>query len=130
MGTKTKLTLAAGFVGVVAMAAAAFGQTGADPSSDESTQRKDRLAAAHDGDRCGQERLGRRLGRLVHSEAKIKLPEGYAIVTVDTGKVTAIDHSDKTITIKRDDGETVKATAVEETTVCVDGEKAAFDAIK
>ena len=132
MGTKTKVTLAASFVGVVAMAAAAFGQAGTDAASEDKSPKDRRAAAAaREGDRCGGDhRLGRRAGRLVHSESKIKLPEGYAIVTVDTGKVTAIDHADKKITIKRDDGETVTATAVEETVVCKDGEKAAFDSIK
>ena len=137
MGTKTKLTLAATFVGVVAMAAAAFGQAGGgsgdDPASgSDEARRERRAAAAQDRDRCGGDRDGfpRRAGRVVHSETKVKVPEGFAILTVDTGTVTAIDHADKQITIERLDGEKVTATAVDETVVCKDGEKAAFDSIK
>lgn len=132
MRTKTKATLAASFVAVVAMAAAAFGQAGAPSSSDEGTSQGNerRAQASKDHEGCGPDRVGRRAARLVHSEAKVKFPEGFGIVTIDHGKVTAIDHADQTITIERADGEKVTATAVDETIVCKDGEKAAFDSIK
>ena len=134
---KTKLTLAASFVGVVAMAAAAFGQAGGgsgdEPGSgSDEARRERRAAAAQDRERCGGDRedFPRRARRVVHSETKVKVPDGFAIMTVDAGKVTAVDHADKKITIERLDGESVTATAVDETVVCKDGEKAAFDSIK
>ena len=132
MRTRTKLTLASSFVGVVAMAAAAFGQAGPGGGSEEDKAPKgDRPAAAAKGkDGCRPDQGGRRAGRLVHSESKVQLREGFGQITVDTGKVTAVDHSAKKITIKRSDGETVTATAVDQTNVCKDGKKASFDAIK
>ena len=132
MRVKTKLTLAASFVGVVAMAAAAFGQAGGEPDSGSGDEKRaDRAAAARDGDKCGgPDRIGRRPFRVVHSESKVKTPEGFALITVDQGKVTAVDHSDKKITIERADGEKVTAAAVDETNICKDGKKAAFDSIK
>ena len=132
MRTRTKFTLASSFVGVVAMAAAAFGQAGAPSGTDEKKAPEgDRpAAAARDRDRCGPEHAGRRAGRLVHSESKVGFEEGFALITIDHGTVTAVDHSAKKITIKRSDGETVTATAVEETNICKDGKKASFDAIK
>ncbi len=134
MRLKTKATLAASFVGVVAMAAAAFGQAGAPSGTDEQkTPQSERRAAA--GERagregCGPDHVGHRAARLVHSESKVQTPEGFALFTIDHGTVTAIDHSAKKITIKRADGEHVTATAVDETQVCKDGSKAAFDSIK
>src|SRR5688572_9594518 len=135
MGTRTKLAMAGTFVGVVVTAATAFGQTGSG-SRDSSgkptdTPRARRAAAAQqrDGDRCGKPRP-RAIRRVVHSETKIKTQSGFAIVTVDAGEITAIDHGDKTITIKRLDGESVTATATDETKVCKDGEAVAFDALK
>jgi hypothetical protein len=132
MRTRTKLTLASSFVGVVAMAAAAFGQAGPGGGSEEDKAPKgDRPAAsAKDRDGCRPQSAKGRAGRLVHSEAKVQLREGFGLVTIDTGKVTAVDHSAKKITIKRADGETVTATAVDETNICKDGKKASFDAIK
>lgn len=135
MGTKTKLTLAASFVGVVVTAAAAFGQTGGSGSGEGSEQtapRERRRAAAEqrDPNACGPVRPRPRLGRLVHSETKVQVREGFAVLTVDQGEVTAVDHGDKTISIKRVDGETVRATATDETKVCKDGQKAPFDSIK
>lgn len=136
MGNKTKLALATSFVGVVVTAATAFGQTGAgsrspDGAAATETPRARRPAAAQqrDGDRCGKPRP-RAVRRIVHSETKIKTPSGFAIVTVDAGEITAIDHGDKTITIKRLDGESVTATATDETKVCKDGKAAAFDSLK
>lgn len=133
MRTRTKLTVAASFVGVVAMAAAAFGQAGAPSGTDDETAQRDGRAAAQERagrDGCGPDHVGRRAARLVHSETKVNTPEGFALFTIDHGTVTAVDHSDKKITIERADGEKVTATAVDETQVCKDGEKAAFDSIK
>ncbi len=131
MRTRTKLTLASSFVGVVAMAAAAFGQAGPGGSEEEKAPKGDRPAASAKGkDGCRPDQGGRRAGRLVHSESKVQLREGFGQITVDTGKVTAVDHSAKKITIKRSDGETVTATAVDKTNVCKDGKKSSFGAIK
>jgi hypothetical protein len=131
MGTKTKIALAGTFVGLVAMSAAAFGQTGSgsDPSSSTNTSRRPRAAAAEGraARRCS--RLdGRRAGRLVHSEAKVKAPAGFANITVDQGTITALDG--KKVTIKRLDGESVSATATDKTKICKDGEVVSFDALK
>ncbi|MGH2726148.1 MAG: hypothetical protein ACRDKS_04145 [Actinomycetota bacterium] len=130
---RTRMTLAASFVGVVAMAAAAFGQTGAPSGTGEEKTQNERRAGANERagrDGCGPDHAGRRAARLVHSETKVKTPQGFALFTIDHGVVTSIDHSAKKMTIKRSDGEHVTATAVDETQVCKDGKKAAFDSIK
>jgi hypothetical protein len=138
MGIKTKLTLAGGFVGVVAMAAAAFGQTGSGsetpsdgtrPSQQQLEQRRADRQQRRDERRCDG-RTSRRARRLVHSDAKVKAPNGFALVTIDQGEITSIDHSAKKLTIKRLDGESVTATAVDETKVCKDGNPSAFDSLK
>ncbi|TMK22442.1 MAG: hypothetical protein E6G68_02080 [Actinobacteria bacterium] len=106
MGTKGKLTLAAGFVGAVAIAAAAFGQTGGggsggSSSNGGSTARSERRAAAAQqrGDRhCG--RAGPRVARrVVHGELKVATRAGGF----------------EQLTIKRADGENITATASDET---------------
>lgn len=134
MKTRSKLAMATVFVGLVATAATAFGQTGSpsgEPSSDATTEERPRRAAAarRDGDRCGRPRP-RVARRIVHSDSKVKTQEGFAVVTVDAGQITAIDHGDKTVTIKRLDGETVTATATDETKICKDGKAVAFDSLK
>jgi hypothetical protein len=134
MGTKTKIALAGTFVGLVAMSAAAFGQTGSgsDPSSGSSSGARDRQRprAAAEGRAARQcSRLdGRRAGRLVHSEAKVKAPAGFANITADQGTITALDG--KKVTIKRLDGESVSATATDQTKICKDGEVVSFNALK
>jgi len=133
MGTKSKLALAGAFVGVVVTAATAFGQTGSgtpETSANEGPRAKRAaMAQQRDGDRCGKPRP-RAVRRVVHSETKLKTPAGFALVTVDAGEITSIDHTDKTITIKRLDGESVTATATDETKVCKDGKAVAFDSLK
>ena len=135
MGIKTKLTLAVGFVGAVAIAAAAFGQAGSDDPAPSATAapRAPRRAAADPGHRrdgCGPVRA-RATRRVVHGDLKIATRAGsFANVTVDTGEITAIDHAAKTITIKRADGQTVTATAGDQTRVCLDGQPSSFDALK
>jgi hypothetical protein len=134
MTFKTKLTLAAGFVGAVALAAAAFGQTG---GSNDAPTTAPTPNAARRGDapqrreaQCG--RIGpRATRRVVHGELKVARRQGaFADVTIDTGEITAIDHGAKTVTIKRLDGRNVTATAVDRTRVCLDGNAATFDALK
>ena len=136
MGIKTKVALAGTFVGLVAMSAAAFGQSGSDSGSAtpapraKGTASAERRAAAAEkrGDRRCARLDGRRAQRLVHKEAKVKAPAGFANITVDQGIITGIDG--KKVTIKRLDGESVTATASDETKVCKDGKVATFDALK
>jgi len=137
MGIKGKTALAAGFLGAVAVAATAFGQSA--PPSDGSTprarattpdQRQERRAARterRDGRSCGRPASGR-ARRLVHSESKVKAPSGFALITIDQGEITAI--SGKKLTVKRLDGESVTATATDETKVCKDGQRSTFDSLK
>ena len=140
MGTKTKLALAGGFVGMVAMAATAFGQVGSDtppdgssggsgtpPTQQQREQRRAERAQRRDERRC--DRVGsRRAARLVHSDAKVKAQQGFALLTIDQGEITSIS-GDK-FTIKRLDGKSVTATATDETRVCKDGQRSSVDALK
>ena len=136
MGTKTKVALAGTFVGLVAMSAAAFGQSGSDSGSATLAPRTKRTAPAERraaaADRRANGRCptldGRRARRLVHSDSKVKAPAGFANLTVDQGTITALDGNK--VTIKRLDGESVSATATDETRVCKDGKVATFDALK
>ena len=58
----------------------------------------------------------------------MKAPDGFANLTVDQGTISAIDG--KKVTIKRLDGETVSATATDETKVCKDGKPSTVGALK
>lgn len=144
MGIKTRFALAAAFVGVAAMAAAAFGEGGtptrtaatgaptAESTADpQRPPREGRPGAAERRQRrddpCPTPSAGRRM-RLVHRESKYQVRDGFAQVTLDQGRITKIDG--RTITIKRLDGETVTATATDETKVCKDGEPATLSALK
>ena len=118
-----KATLALAFVGMVAMAAAAFGQTGSSSSTPAATS-----SAQQQGK--GAARLGRLGNRVVHGDLKIKTPNGFANVKVDSGTVTAVDATARTITIKRADGQTVSVTAIDKTRVRKQGQKASFGDIK
>jgi len=135
MGTKTKVALAGTFVGLVAMTAAAFGQTGTGSSGGASTATsapRDRRAARADrqaATRCPTT-VPRRASRVVHRETMLKTPAGFATVIVDQGEITSIDHARKQLTIRRLDGQTVSATATDETKVCRDGKPSSFDALK
>lgn len=136
MRTRTRLALAAGFVGAVATAATAFGQVGeGEDQTGGGPPRRPRSEGSERGRearRCG--RVGRgtagRGGRVVHGELKVRAEEGFALVVIDVGSVTAVDHARKTLTVRRSDGQSVTATAGERTRVCKDGRPAAFDAIK
>jgi hypothetical protein len=139
MGTKSKTALAAGFLGAVAVAATAFGQSA--PPSDGSSprpratspeQRQERRAARterRDERRCGRP-ASDRARRLVHSESKVKAPSGFALITIDQGEITSIDSSAKKLTVKRLDGESVTVTASDETRVCKDGQQSTFASLK
>jgi len=138
MGTKTKVALAGTFVGLVAMSAAAFGQdgSGSGTPTEQSSPRERRAAGAERRAAAAERRAngrcptldGRRARRLVHSDSKLKAPAGFADVTVDQGVITALDG--KTVSIKRLDGESVSATATDETKVCKDGKVSTFSALK
>jgi hypothetical protein len=144
MGIKTRFALATAFVGVAAMAATAFGEGGtstptARPSEQKSTAEPnapreprpgaaERRAQRRDERRCPPAGRDGRGMRLVHRESKFQVRDGFAQVTIDQGEITKIDG--RKITIKRLDGESVTATATDETKVCKDGEPATFDALE
>ena len=118
----SKTALALGFVGAVAVGAAAFGQTGSNsptPSSSGSVEQSHQQGA-----RPG--RLGRFGKRVVHGELKIKTQNGFATVVIDSGTVSSVDQGAKSLTLKRSDGETVSVTATDDTRVRKDGSKASF----
>lgn len=134
MGTRWKTAVAAGFVGAVAVAATAFGQTGSPSPSPDPERQQRRLERRADGERgeCGKPgpRVRRAARRLVHSETKLQVEGGFALVVVDTGTITAIDHGDKSLTIERADGVDVTVTAQDGTKICKDGAAVAFDKLK
>ena len=114
-----KTAIALGFVGVVAMGAAAFGQTGSSsptPAASSSAQAE------------GKQRLGR-FGRIVHADATLNTRQGLADAKIDGGTVTAVDAKALILTIKRADGQSVSFTATDNTRVRKNGEKAAFSDI-
>lgn len=115
MRMRYKMVLAGGFVGAVAMAAAAFAQTPApSPDSTEAPAAKDGRARMHH--------------MLVHSESKIQTDDGFVTRIVDTGEVTAVNGN--SVTIKRADDETVTVTAGPGTKIRRNGEQAAVGDIK
>lgn len=113
-----KTAIALGFVGVVAMGAAAFGQTGSSNPAPSTT------AQAKEGARLG------RLGRIVHADATLNTRKGLVTAKIDGGTVTAVDANALTLTIKRADGQSVSFTATDTTRVRKDREKATFADIK
>ncbi len=114
MKTPYKTAVAAAFVAVVVLAAAAFGQTGSTPSPGAGPKK--------DGG-------GRHPGkRVVHSESKVQTADGFALLIVDNGEVTGV--SGETVTIKRADGESVSATATEDTKIRRNGEDAQLSAFQ
>ena len=113
-----KLTIALGFVGMVAMGAAAF--AGSDPSSPAPAA----SAGAH------TRKAGRLGSRIVHGDLTLNTRKGLVTAKVDGGTVTVVDASAKTLTIKRADGQSVSFTATDATRVRKDGEKASFSNIK
>jgi hypothetical protein len=139
MGTKAKMALATGFVGAAALAATAFGQVATSAQEGDGTgapqaprlprvqqqldRNPNRDGCADAARRPGARRLAR---RLVHSESKVQLGEGFGVVTVDVGEITALNDVSKTVTIKRADGESVSATAQDGTKICRNGKPATF----
>jgi hypothetical protein len=114
-----KTAIALGFVGMVAMGAAAFGQS----ASSNPTPAASANAQA-------RQRVGRLANRIVHGDLTVKTRNGLATAKIDGGTVTAVDHAALTLTIKRADGQSVSFTATDATRVRKDGEKADFAAIK
>jgi hypothetical protein len=115
-----KATIALAFVGTVAMAAAAFGQTGSSSPTPSASAPAQQPGANKLG------RLGKLGNRVVHGDLKIKTPNGFANVKVDSGTVTAVDAKTFAITISRPDGQTVSVTATDKTRVRKQAQKAAF----
>lgn len=154
MRTTTRMAVALAMVGAVVSAAAAFGQhgggdEGAGPGpapsglgprkagvrGGERVRGEDGPIPGRHARRCGPHRpqgaaMWRGGKRLVHSETKVQHAEGFALILVDVGEVTAVDHPGKTLTLGRADGEEVTVTAGEQTRVCKDGHPASFDAIQ
>lgn len=128
---KGKRTLASSVVaGVAAMALGTLGIASGQEKPATNEAPPDKVQQARD--RCGgpdaKMRHKRHFGRLVHAEAKIQTKEGFGSMVTDTGKVTSIDAP--TITIKRADNETVKATGSDQTRVCKDGNPASLSDIE
>ena len=115
-----KTAIALGFVGVVAMGAAAYGESG--PSSPAP-------AAATSAQAQTNPRLGR-FGRIVHADATLNTRKGLVQAKIDGGTVTSVDANARTLTIKRADGQSVSFTATDATRVRKDREKATFGDIK
>jgi len=118
MKTGLKTAIALAFVGVVAMAAAAFGQSG-DPSGSPSPG---------DAPRARADKPAGLRHRAIHSETKVQTADGFATVIADFGEVTSV--SGNTVTIKRVDDETVTVTATGDTKVMRNGEQASVSDIK
>ncbi|HLW17429.1 MAG TPA: hypothetical protein VKV69_08745 [Actinomycetota bacterium] len=111
-----KTAIALGFVGVVAMGAAAFGQSGSTsptPGASGSTQA------------LGNPRPGR-FGHIVHADATLNTRRGLVTAKIDGGTVTVVDANAHTLTIKRADGQSVSFTATDATRVRKDRQKATF----
>lgn len=112
MRRKVKVAVAAGIVAALTSASAALGQTGETP-------RRERTGERHRPKVCRSgEHRGGFGGRLVHSEAKVQVEGGFALIVVDRGAITAVDAESGSVTIRRADDETVKVTAGERTRVC------------
>jgi len=140
-----KLMVALVSVVMVALGATAVAQTPNPESTNETTEdgqvrqdgqvrmsdghRRARMLAHRGGkDGCGPEQPRDRATRIVHSETKVRLDDGFGTRTLDVGEVTSVDGNQ--ITIRRADGETVSATAAEETRVCRDGEESSLENIE
>lgn len=142
----SRLAMGLGFLVVAVTAAAAFGSHGADEQSalgapaqqqDDGTQR---LRQRAPGERCGgrtgrDHGRGRRGGRgagrrLVHGEMKVEAREGFATAVVDAGEIVTLDDDASRVEIRRADGETVTATAGDDTRVCRDGRAVEFAALE
>ena len=129
-----KTIMVAAMVGVLALATVAVAQTDS-PESDEKEKsaeerrdaRRDRIKDRRHRDGCGRH-FGPKARKMVYSETKIQTEDGFALLLADVGEVTAV--SESSITIQRADGETVSATANDETKVCYQGEKASLGDIQ
>jgi hypothetical protein len=115
-----KTAIALGFVGTVAMAAAAFGQSGSGSPTPTAAATASAQAPA---------RLGRIGNRIVHGDLLLKTRRGLVNAKIDGGTVTAVDANALTLTIKRADGQSVSFTATDATRVRKDGQKSSFDQI-
>ncbi len=116
-----KTAIALGFVGVVAMGAAAFGQSGSSSPAP---------AASGSAQAQAGPRLGRLANRIVHGDLTLNTRKGLVVAKIDGGTVTAVDANAHTLTIKRADGQSVSFTATDATRVRKDREKATFGDIR
>lgn len=105
----TRVTLALGFVGAVAVAGVAFGQDGPD-GRDGGVHEMGAL-----GIFPGPHHRGPMLFGTVYGERKVATDDGFATHRVDSGEITAVDGS--TVTITRADDEVVTVAADDDTAV-------------
>lgn len=117
-----RTVLVAAMVGLLALATAAIAQ---DSREEESEERKPPAAERLHRNGLRQRGHCRLRHRLVHSETKVQLEEGFGLRVLDVGEITGIDGN--TITIERADGETVSATGDEDTRVCRNAERASLE---
>ena len=111
----TRIALALGFVGAVALAGAAFGQAGNGGSSGDGFAHPAGFGRMHHG--------GPGLRHdIVTGTMKVQTDNGFVTRRVDTGEITEVGGS--TITIARADEETVSVTATDDTSIRRDGEEA------
>lgn len=119
----TRIALALGFVGAVALAGAAFGQAGGDGPPGDAPGDAPAFERAHGRPGPGGTHRGSRLRRnLVTGTMKVQTDDGFVTRRVDVGEITAVDGS--TITIRRADDETVTVTATDDARIRRDGEEA------
>ncbi|MBW3589196.1 MAG: hypothetical protein KY429_07240 [Actinobacteria bacterium] len=134
-----KLMVALVSVVMAALGTTAVAQTPDPESAPESTEegqvrkadthrRAEKLAHRGGKDGCGPAEPRDRAKRIVHSETKVRLDDGFGTRTLDVGEVTSVDGNQ--ITIRRADGETVSATAAEGTRVCRDGDESSLENIE
>lgn len=133
MTRTVRLAAALGFVGAVAVAAGAVAQPGGSvPAAQPAAIQSDGPAAGKPAPqaRCGRmsPKKARAAARVVASETKVRKPGGFAIIKLDSGKITAV--SSGSITIQRADGVTVTVTPDSKTLLCRDGKPVELSAFK
>lgn len=109
------------FTGVVASAVGITGIAAAQ-AQEEGAQRKEQRRPGCEG------KAKFMAPRLVHSEAKVAAGEGFALTTVDQGRVESAN--DEQVSMKRRDGEVVTIRRTEDTRVCRDGKEAKLSDLK
>lgn len=120
-----KTVIVAGIVGALALAATAFGQAPTQPPPGAEREKTRPKACG----RPGVQHL-RGWARLVHSETKVQVKEGFALLIADRGTIADVDSSARKVTIERADGEKLTVVAGERTQICRNGEPATVDQLQ